>query len=87
MYIETYKGKTRVELRSPDTGSNPYLIYALLIFAGLSGIERRLELPEEMEEKSLLLPTSRKEAGKTARESEFVKENVPEGIIAVYTKI
>ena len=38
MYIETRKGQTRVELRSPDASSNPYLVYALLIHAGLQGI-------------------------------------------------
>ncbi len=87
IYIESYKGKTRVELRSPDASSNPYLVYALLIYAGLDGIERKLELPEEMSEEALLLPGSRKEAGKLAEMSEFVKGIVPEGIMKVYTKM
>ena len=87
MYIETYKGKTRAELRSPDGGSNPYLVYALLIFASLSGIERKLDLPEEEIEGALLLPTSKKEAGKLARESQFVKSIIPEEIIQEYTKM
>lgn len=86
MYIETFKGRTRAELRSPDAGGNPYLVYALLIYAGLSGIERKLDLPEERREGSLLLPASRKEAGKLAQESDFVKSVVPEGIILEYTK-
>ncbi len=85
-YIETRKGKTHVELRSPDASSNPYLVYALLIYAGLSGIERKLPLPEEMTEGAAFLPGSRREAGKLARESEFVKSIVPEGIIKEYTK-
>ena len=86
MCIETYKGKTRIELRSPDASSNPYLVYALLIYAGLSGIERKLELPEEMDAEAALLPGSRREAGKLAQGSDFVKEIVPEGIIAEYIK-
>ena len=86
MYIETFKGRTKAELRSPDACGNPYLVYALLIYAGLSGIERKLDLPEEKSEGSLLLPASRKEAGKLARESDFVKSVVPEGIILEYTK-
>jgi glutamine synthetase len=86
MYIETYKGKTRAELRSPDAGSNPYLVYALLIRAGLFGIERHLTLPEEIEEKLMLLPGSRKEAGGLARASEFVRSIIPEEIIKVYTR-
>ncbi len=86
MYIENCQGMTRAEIRSPDAGSNPYLIYALLIHAGLSGIERKLALPEEKKEEALLLPSSRKEAAKLARESQFVKSIVPEGIIRAYTR-
>ena len=36
----------RAELRSADPTANPYLAFALLIRAGLDGIERRLTLPE-----------------------------------------
>ncbi len=86
MYIETYKGKTRVELRSPDASSNPYLVYALLIHAGLLGIERKVALPNEMEGEAVLLPGSRKEAAGLASRSAFVKSHVPEGIIRAYTK-
>ena len=86
MYIETYKGKTRAELRSPDAGSNPYLVYTLLIYAGLSGIERRLSLPDEMDKNVESLPGSRKEAAKLAGESEFVKKHIPMEIIKEYTK-
>ena len=87
MYIETFRGLTRAELRSPDAGSNPYLIYALLIHAGLSGIERRLALPEEKTEEALLLPSSKKEAAILARESQFVNNILPEGIIRAYTRL
>lgn len=86
MYIENYKGRTRVELRSPDAGSNPYLIYALLIYAGLSGIESRLSLPAEKLESAAFLPGSKKEAGSVAMASEFVNSLVPDGIIRAYTK-
>ena len=37
----------RVELRSPDPACNPYLTFALLLAAGLRGIERGYELPAE----------------------------------------
>ena len=85
-YMETYKGKTRVELRSPDALSNPYLVYALLIHAGLSGIDRRLSLPKEQDEAAMLLPGSRREAGKLAETSEFVRSIVPEGILNAYIR-
>tara|TARA_B100000029_G_scaffold423295_1_gene430408 strand:- start:3521 stop:4714 length:1194 start_codon:yes stop_codon:yes gene_type:complete len=36
---------TRVEVRSPDSGCNPYLVLAVLLASGLDGIERKLEPP------------------------------------------
>lgn len=41
---------TRIEYRGLDSGTNPYLAFALLLRAGLSGIEQGLELPEEAED-------------------------------------
>jgi len=84
MYIETYKGKTRVELRSPDASSNPYLVYTLLIYAGLYGIENKLSLPKEMDEKGALLPGTLKEARFLAKESDFVNKVVPASILKEY---
>ena len=84
LHIETHGERTRAELRSPDASGNPYLVYALLIHAGLLGIERAMNLPEKMENEEILLPGSRKEAVKIAAKSEFVKEYVPEGIIRSY---
>ncbi|MGH7686912.1 MAG: type I glutamate--ammonia ligase [Candidatus Dormibacteria bacterium] len=40
----------RVELRSPDPSCNPYLAFAVMLRAGLDGIERRLPLPPPVEE-------------------------------------
>jgi glutamine synthetase len=37
----------RIELRSPDPGCNPYLVFALVLAAGLDGVERRAKLPAE----------------------------------------
>ena len=41
---------TRVELRSPDPACNPYLALAVLLSAGLDGIERGLTPPPEITE-------------------------------------
>lgn len=39
---------TRVEFRSPDGASNPYLMLALCLAAGLDGIENKLMPPEQI---------------------------------------
>ena len=41
---------TRMELRCPDPACNPYLTFAVLLQAGLEGIEQGYELPEPMEQ-------------------------------------
>lgn len=39
----------RAELRSPDAQADPYLAFALLIYAGLHGIRERLPLPQPVD--------------------------------------
>ena len=39
---------TRVEYRSPDAATNPYLTFSVLLAAGLDGIKRELTLPKEL---------------------------------------
>ena len=41
---------TRIELRCPDPSCNPYLAFAVMLAAGIDGIERELPLPEPVEE-------------------------------------
>ena len=38
---------SRIEYRAPDPGCNPYLAFALILTAGLRGIEQEYELPPE----------------------------------------
>jgi glutamine synthetase len=41
---------TRLEIRCPDPSANPYLAFAVMLAAGLDGIEQRMPLPDAMEE-------------------------------------
>ncbi len=41
---------TRAEIRCPDPACNPYLTFAVLLHAGLEGIEKGYELPAPMEQ-------------------------------------
>ncbi len=50
MYKPSKGASARVELRSIDSAANPYLAYALVLSAGLAGIENDYELPEGAED-------------------------------------
>ncbi len=52
---------TRVELRSPDPACNPYLAFAVILAAGLEGIERNYELQEPYEGNIYELPEAERE--------------------------
>ena len=53
---------TRVELRSPDPSCNPYLSLAVCLAAGLDGIEKGMEAPEEITENIFAMDQSEREA-------------------------
>ena len=85
----------RAELRSPDPGANPYLAFALIIYAGLYGIQNKLPLPDvnninlykadsETLKKFKKLPENLETACKIAAESEFIKEHIPNAILDIY---
>jgi glutamine synthetase len=40
---------TRAEYRAPDPACNPYLAFSVMLRAGLSGIEEKLEVPDPIE--------------------------------------
>ena len=74
--IPSYKPKkensTRIEVRSPDSACNPYLAFAVIIAAGLKGIEEgyKLTSPDIAE----LLPTNLDEAIRAMESSDLVRE-------------
>lgn len=87
----------RFELRSPDPTANPYLAFALLIYAGLHGIKNNIPLPDahninlfNADSDTLAhfkkLPETLKEAQAVARESKFLSEYLPEMLINAYCK-
>src|SRR3954453_20212272 len=50
MYKPNKGASARVELRSVDSACNPYLAFALMLAAGLAGVEGEYELPEGAED-------------------------------------
>ncbi|MDF2967778.1 MAG: glnA [Nocardioidaceae bacterium] len=95
-----HKGQsTRVEVRSIDSACNPYLAYALLLAAGLKGIEEGYELPREAEddvwsltdgERRALgiapLPHNLDQAIKAMESSELVAETLGEHVFDFFLR-
>ena len=50
MYKPGKEMATRIEFRAPDPACNPYLAFAVMLAAGLKGVENEYELPEPIEE-------------------------------------
>jgi glutamine synthetase len=50
MYKPGKEKATRIEFRSPDPACNPYLAFAVMLAAGLKGVEKGYELPPPVEE-------------------------------------
>jgi len=50
MYKPGKEKATRIEFRSPDPACNPYLAFAVMLAAGLKGIEKEYPLSEPVEE-------------------------------------
>jgi len=53
---------TRLELRCPDPSCNPYLAFAVMLYAGLDGIEKEMTPPDAFEENLYDLDEARRQA-------------------------
>ena len=87
----------RAELRSPDPTANPYLAFALLIYAGLEGIQTKVKLPDpadinlfKADAKTLAkfrkLPDNLTTAKEKARNSAFVQAHIPASVLEIFCK-
>ncbi len=50
LYSKGKASSRRVEIRSPDSACNPYLAYAVIMAAGLRGVQENYELPPATED-------------------------------------
>lgn len=93
--IPATKGDKRIEIRSPDPGCNPYIAYALLIYAALEGIKNKSLPPKEVTEnlfdsdsaaslKLDLLPSTLEKAHKNAVTSKFITTYLGKEFIKKY---
>lgn len=93
MYRPGKEKATRIELRSPDPACNPYLAFALMLAAGLEGIEKNYPLAPPVEDnifemsaserkrrKIDSLPDSLENAIRAFEKSDLVRETLGEHI-------
>lgn len=89
LYVQGKESTVRAEIRNPDPAANPYLAFAVLLAAGLDGIEKGYELPPPIEpniyrmnaeERSAAgleaLPNNLYEAIMATRDSELVRRTL-----------
>ncbi len=89
MYKPGKEKATRAELRSPDPACNPYLTFAVMLAAGLEGIEKKYPLPDPVEKNIyemsaqerqelgiITLPESLHEAVLLTRKSDLVRKTL-----------
>ena len=99
MYKPQKGNSTRIEIRSPDSACNPYLTYAVLLAAGLKGIEEGYELPDGAEDDVWALtdaerramgiaplPGSLSDAIKVMENSELMAETLGEGVFDFFMR-
>ena len=78
MYKPNKENSTRIEFRSPDSACNPYLAYAVMLAAGLKGVEHKYELSDAPE--IVGLPNNLNEAILAMEKSELVRETLGEHV-------
>ncbi|HUP02069.1 MAG TPA: glutamine synthetase family protein [Gemmatimonadota bacterium] len=91
---------TRIELRTPDPACNPYLAFAVMLAAGLDGIETDAEPPDPVENVNIYhltdeertemgiesLPEDLGEAIRLAEESALVRETLGEHVFEQFIR-
>lgn len=93
LYKPKKSASARIEYRAPDPSANPYLAFAVMIAAGLDGIEKKMELMPEAEdnvwdlsdrERQVMgihaLPTSLSDAVREMKKSELVASTLGEQV-------
>lgn len=99
-YSEGREKSTRLELRCPDPSCNPYLAFAVMLAAGLKGINEKTEPPSPVEEDVYgfdngklakfyikTLPVNLGEAIEEFEKSKFMKETLGEHVFNKYLNI
>ncbi|MGZ4573607.1 MAG: glutamine synthetase family protein, partial [Mycobacteriaceae bacterium] len=99
MYTPGKASSRRIEVRTPDSACNPYLAFAVMLAAGLRGVEQGYELPpaseddvwslSEAERRAMgyqELPQNLNEALRVMEDSELVAEALGEHVFDYFLR-
>lgn len=80
---------TKVELRFPDGSSNPYLVFACCMMAGIDGIENKLALGEEAGKNTEIecLPENLKEAIEALSKDDVLADALGKEFVEIFSKV
>ena len=84
MYKPQKENSTRIEIRSPDSACNPYLSFAVMLAAGLKGIEEKYLLEPSTDKQ--LLPSNLEEAILVMEKSELVRQTLGEHVFEYFLR-
>jgi glutamine synthetase len=84
MYKPQKENSTRIEIRSPDSACNPYLSFAVMLAAGLKGIEEKYALEPSNDKQ--LLPSNLEEAITVMEKSELVRQTLGEHVFEYFLR-
>ena len=80
------EGGSYIELRLSTSLTNPYLVMAAILAAGLDGVEKELECPDPMSADAKVLPTTMQEALAALEADVMMKAALGEGLIDGFVK-
>ena len=81
------KTGTKLEFRNPDSASNPYLVLAVCLAAGLEGIEKKMQGPKLDEQTTYsdkVMPKTLEDAIKAFEKDQFLQDVLGEHIAKNY---
>ena len=96
--LSDLENDSRLEVRSPDPMCNPYIAFALIIYAGLEGIENSQKLckstdinligaDETVTNKLQKLPENLIQAIDIAKNSSFIKNIIPKKLFNKFIEV
>lgn len=80
------KSDSKIEIRFPDPSANPYLALAVIIAAGMDGIEQKYEMVDEGEVCGKL-PEDLKEAVMEAKNDSFIRSIIGEEFATLFESV